>query len=55
MTRAPAERTIPPRVRLGTFPLPGGDELLLLALRDIARNRTHTFDVVYSSRLRMNG
>ncbi|MFB6505533.1 hypothetical protein ACFC07_22420 [Streptomyces sp. NPDC056099] len=48
-------RTIPPRVRLHPFPLPVTDELLLLALRDLARNNPRPLEVVYSFRRRMNG
>lgn len=55
MTTA-APRTIPPRVRIDPTRPPLSDELLLLALRDLAkRNPLPQIEVVYSSARRMNG
>ncbi|MGW0562879.1 hypothetical protein ACWDZ4_20225 [Streptomyces sp. NPDC003016] len=51
-----APRTIPPRGRIDPAWPPLDDELLLLALRDLARgNPIPQEDVVYSSKRRMNG
>ncbi|MGW7090036.1 hypothetical protein ACWGH2_42005 [Streptomyces sp. NPDC054871] len=52
---AAAARTIPPRVCLAPSRIPAVDELLLLALRQAARNNPRPLEVVYSSGRRMNG
>ncbi|WP_330335638.1 hypothetical protein OHS33_39055 (plasmid) [Streptomyces sp. NBC_00536] len=51
--QAPAP-TIPPRVHFDSREQPTGDELLFLAMRDLAHDN-HQVDVVYSFRPRMNG
>jgi hypothetical protein len=54
-TTAAAARTIPPRVCLDRHDATDGEELLLLAVRDLALHTAHRRDMVYSFRRRNPG